>query len=246
MRHAGHRRRRRRTARTSDQPQAASVPTEISVSIVAAPWRRFDPGGAVERPARPRARPARRACSASHCQLSNCSAGTIDISEHRQRERAPRRPGGGAARRARVGLGALARPARRRGRGQARRCSRPPRPPRPARSGATAAGSNVDRGLLGGVVDRRRDAVELVELASRPAPRTRRRSSRSIGSSSRSGPACVAGAHRVTSHACAATVVHAPVVLELQEQAVAARRRQLGARSGSCPGVSDSSGWTCR
>ena len=37
----------------SDHPNAASVPTEISVSIVAAPWRRFDPRRPVERPGAP-------------------------------------------------------------------------------------------------------------------------------------------------------------------------------------------------
>ena len=31
----------RKKSATTDQPQAASVPTEIRVSIVAAPWRRF-------------------------------------------------------------------------------------------------------------------------------------------------------------------------------------------------------------
>ncbi|HEX5994313.1 MAG TPA: hypothetical protein VFY84_04135 [Jiangellales bacterium] len=30
-----------RNSAHTDQPSAASVPTEISVSIVAAPWRRF-------------------------------------------------------------------------------------------------------------------------------------------------------------------------------------------------------------
>ena len=41
------------TSTTADQPSAASVPSEISVSIVAAPCRAFSARRAVERPAAP-------------------------------------------------------------------------------------------------------------------------------------------------------------------------------------------------
>jgi hypothetical protein len=66
----------RKKSATTDQPQAASVPTEISVSIVAAPWRAFSAA------ARWNVQPPQRTTgvaswSESHCQPSNWSWGTI-------------------------------------------------------------------------------------------------------------------------------------------------------------------------
>ena len=67
------------TSATTDQPQAASVPSETSVSMVAAPWRRF------AHAARWNGHPAHRTtgvarASATHCQPSNWRAGIIDSS----------------------------------------------------------------------------------------------------------------------------------------------------------------------
>ncbi len=66
------------TRTTVDHVQAASVPTEISVSIVAAPWRAF------RSVARWNPAPAQKTTgvartSASHSQPSNWSGGTIVI-----------------------------------------------------------------------------------------------------------------------------------------------------------------------
>ena len=68
-----------RNSAYSDHSQAASVPSEISVSIVAVPWRRF------AQAARWNGQPPQTTTgvaswSASHCQLSNCSAGIIESS----------------------------------------------------------------------------------------------------------------------------------------------------------------------
>ena len=64
------------TSTTTDHVQAASVPTEISVSIVAAPWRAF------RSVARWNPRPHQNttgvaSTSATHSQPSNWSGGTI-------------------------------------------------------------------------------------------------------------------------------------------------------------------------
>ncbi len=61
----------------SDQPKAASVPTETRVSMVAAPCR------ALVNAARWKGSPPQTTTGAasvrhSHCQLSNCSAGTME------------------------------------------------------------------------------------------------------------------------------------------------------------------------
>ena len=82
-------RRRARRGRRPTSAQAASVPIEISVSIVAAPCRAFSERRAVERPARPRGRPASRARARAHSQPSNCSGGTIasTVERHGQRGR---------------------------------------------------------------------------------------------------------------------------------------------------------------
>ena len=67
----------RKNRATIDQPQAASVPTEIRVSMVAAPWRRLTQAARWNGHA-PQITTGVASCSASHCQLSNCSAGIID------------------------------------------------------------------------------------------------------------------------------------------------------------------------
>ena len=64
---------------TVDHVQAASVPNEISVSIVAARCRAFSEGRAVERQPHQKTTGVDRA-SASHSQPANCSGGTIAIS----------------------------------------------------------------------------------------------------------------------------------------------------------------------
>ena len=74
------------TSATTDQPQAASVPIEISVSIVAAPWRAFSSA------ARWKPKPAQKTtgvarASASHSQPANWSGGTIASDDERRGER---------------------------------------------------------------------------------------------------------------------------------------------------------------
>ncbi len=66
----------RKNSETTDHVHAAIVPIEMSVSIVAVPWRRF------VQAARWKGYPHHSStgvasCSDSHCQLSNCSAGII-------------------------------------------------------------------------------------------------------------------------------------------------------------------------
>ena len=80
------------------------MPTQMSVSIVAAPWRRFFQA------ARWNGQPAQSttgvaSCRASHCQSSNWSAGTIESSQHGQRQQGA---GDEPTRRAAVGSGAAA------------------------------------------------------------------------------------------------------------------------------------------
>ena len=60
----------------SDQPQAASTPIEISVSIVAVPCRRFAQAARWNGHA-PHRITGVASCSESHCQLSNCSGRII-------------------------------------------------------------------------------------------------------------------------------------------------------------------------
>ena len=63
----------------SDHSQAVSVPTLISVSIVAVACLRFAQAARWNGHA-PQITTGVASCSASHCQLSNWSAGIIDIS----------------------------------------------------------------------------------------------------------------------------------------------------------------------
>ena len=67
-----------RNSAYSDQPKAASVPRETSVSIVAAPCRRLVQAARWNGPPPQTTTGAARA-SDSHCQYANCSAGTIAI-----------------------------------------------------------------------------------------------------------------------------------------------------------------------
>ena len=69
----------RNTSATTDQPQAASVPTEIRVSIVAAPWRRLSQAARWNGQP-PHSTTGVASSRASHCQWSNWSAGIIDTS----------------------------------------------------------------------------------------------------------------------------------------------------------------------
>jgi hypothetical protein len=62
----------------SDHSHAASTPTDTSVSIVAVPWRRFAHAARWNGHA-PHTTTGVARFSASHCQLSNCSAGIIEI-----------------------------------------------------------------------------------------------------------------------------------------------------------------------
>src|ERR1700738_4298631 len=62
----------------TDQPSAASVPIEISVSIVAAPCRRLDHAARWNGHA-PHATTGTASANEIHCQYANCSAGTIAI-----------------------------------------------------------------------------------------------------------------------------------------------------------------------
>ncbi len=63
----------------SDQPNAASVPTETRVSMVAAPCRALV-NAALWNGSPPQTTTGAARVSASHCQLSNCRAGTIESS----------------------------------------------------------------------------------------------------------------------------------------------------------------------
>lgn len=68
-----------RNSAHSDQPNAASVPTETSVSMVAAPCRAFV-RAARWKGSPPHTTTGAARVSASHCQSSNCRAGIIDSS----------------------------------------------------------------------------------------------------------------------------------------------------------------------
>src|SRR5664279_1654670 len=68
-----------RNSAHSDHSHAALTPTEIKVSIVAAPWRTLVKAARWNGNA-PQTTTGEARVRASHCQLSNCHAGTIDIS----------------------------------------------------------------------------------------------------------------------------------------------------------------------
>jgi hypothetical protein len=100
----------------SDQPKAARVPSETRVSIVAAPCRRFVQA-ARWNGAPPHTTTGAASVRDSHCQKSNCSAGTIAIattgtlsavetSSRRRSDRAGSSAGAGSS--ARGGSGSVA------------------------------------------------------------------------------------------------------------------------------------------
>ncbi len=155
-------RRSRKKSATTDQPYAASVPTLISVSIVAAPWRRFCQA------ARWNGQPPQRTTGVASCERRaiassvNWKAGTIASEQDGQREQR-RHHEPPPQRRRWIGLlgGRLA------------------AIPRQAR-GVADLGDGVDeilgpddgrvvvdRGLLGGVVHRCGHTLELVQPAAR-------------------------------------------------------------------------------
>ena len=147
-----------RRSTTVDHPHAASVPTEMSVSIVAAPWR------ALTEAARWKGQPAQKTTGvdrarATHSQPSNCSGITIASSASGTLRTAA------TTRRRRKRAGLVG------NRGmhvlESRLVAR----------GLDGGDEVVDRdharveghgGLIGGVVDRRLDAVELVQLPLDP------------------------------------------------------------------------------
>ena len=140
----------------SDQPNAASTPTEISVSIVAVARRRFAHAARWKGSA-PHTTTGAASVSDSHCQLSNCSGGTIASSEHRQRQQR----GDPQPLQQRVGLVAA---------GGGRLVGERRGVPGRLDGGEQLLGRHgavveLDGGLLGGVVDGRPHAVELVEAA---------------------------------------------------------------------------------
>ena len=63
----------------SDHRYAATTPTEMRVSMVAAPWRRLVQAARWNGRA-PQTTTGEARVRESHCQLSNCRAGIIDIS----------------------------------------------------------------------------------------------------------------------------------------------------------------------
>src|ERR1035438_10719396 len=69
-----------RNSAHSDHIHAALTPTEITVSIVAAPWRALVNAARWNGKA-PHTTTGEARVRASHCQLSNCSSGTMDRSE---------------------------------------------------------------------------------------------------------------------------------------------------------------------
>ena len=146
----------------SDHSHAASTPTEMSVSIVAAPCLRFA-HAALWNGQAPHSTTGVARFSASHCQLSNCSAGTIEMSSTGSDSSAERMS------RWRSGAVASCSASRRAGVGRVGR-----RQDRLVAGGLDGADEllggdrarvELDPGLLGGVVDGRGHAVELVELA---------------------------------------------------------------------------------
>ena len=173
--HAGHRRRRRGTARTATTARRRAMPSADQRVHRRGAVAQVRPRGAVERPRAPehdrrgeRAAPATASCrtAAPGSSRAAAPAATSSARDDQPACAAARLVGSSAssaspassAGSARLVAGGL---------DGARRAARA----RPRRV-------EVDRGLLGRVVDRRGDAVELVELALDRGSRTRRRSCR--------------------------------------------------------------------
>src|SRR5258706_2691469 len=78
----------------SDHPNAASTPTEISVSMEAAPWRRLA-HAALWKGQAPHVATGAASTSDNHCQLVNCNpenmaiatTGTVNTSDPKRRRR---------------------------------------------------------------------------------------------------------------------------------------------------------------
>ena len=66
-----------RSSATTDQPNAARVPSETSVSMVAVPWRRLVAAARCSGHA-PQRTAGAASTSAPHSQPGNCRAGTMD------------------------------------------------------------------------------------------------------------------------------------------------------------------------
>ena len=146
----------RKKSATTDHPHAASVPTEIRVSIVAAPCFRFI-HAALWNGQPPQRTTGVASWSESHCQLSNCSGSIIASSSTGQRQQcrddqpSPQRRGRVVLRRRRLGAPcSVALIAGRLDRGD-------------QILGRDAQRVEVDGRVLGRIVDRRLDAVELVQ-----------------------------------------------------------------------------------
>ena len=129
----------------SDHRYAAATPTEISVSMVAAPWRALTSAARWNGQA-PHTATGEASASDTHCHFRNCSAGTMASTTtgiaKRQRHQQPlpqriRLAGAGARRRPRSGRW---RPA---GERAAPRRTRPARPPRSGRRCSTEAGKDT-------------------------------------------------------------------------------------------------------
>ena len=126
----------------SDHSQAARTPSETSVSIVAAPWRRFAQAARWNGHA-PQRTTGVASWRASHCQLLNCSGGTIETSRTGRESSADT-----TSRRRRVAAGPAAAASAASPSGSASACAgsvaRYPAAATAATrsSGATAAGSN--------------------------------------------------------------------------------------------------------
>ena len=204
----------RKKSATTDQPHAESVPSEISVSIVAAAWRRFFHAATWNgQPAQSTTGVA--SCSASHCQCVNWSAETIPISRVGRESTAAKTSRRRSARRRVLLDGGRLRV--REARGVADLLDGVDQ-----RVGRHLRRVVLDGCLLGCVVDRRGDAVELVQLALDARRRTRRRSSpRSAARGARSRRCSSCDLDRERGR------VHDAVDLELEEEAVAARGGQL-------------------
>ena len=145
-----------RNSAYSDQPNAASTPTEISVSIVAVARRRFAHAARWKGSA-PHTTTGAASVSDSHCQSSNCSGGTIaststgSVSSAEIRSRCSSGSGSSPPAAGSVVGEGRGVPGRLDGGDQLL-----------GRHGAVV---ELDGRLLGGVVDGRPHAVELVEAA---------------------------------------------------------------------------------
>ena len=154
--------RRRRTSAHNDHPNAASVPTEMRVSMVAAPWRRLAHAARWNGSA-PHTTTGAANVSDSHCQLLNCRAGIMAMAstgrvEQRRddqpvAQRVASRSTSTASDRCPAAFGT--------GRGQGGGVAG--RLDRGDEVGGVDVGGEVDLGPLGGEVDRGGDAVEAVE-----------------------------------------------------------------------------------